>query len=62
MPTFSSMERNVSEFFTAPILAESPVPMPPKKLVVFSAVDFRAVSVFWYLDRTREQRRTIRIN
>lgn len=43
------MERKVSEFLTAPILADSPPVIPPRKVVVFSAVVFSAVSVFWYL-------------
>jgi hypothetical protein len=43
------MERKVSEFLTAPILADNPPVIPPRKVVVFSAVVFSAVSVFWYL-------------
>lgn len=45
-PTFSSKERNESEFLSCPSLEVSPEPRPPNKEVVFSAVVLITDSVF----------------
>lgn len=45
-PTFSSNERNDSEFLIWPSLEVRPLPNPPNIVVAFSAVVFTTDSVF----------------
>jgi len=45
-PTFSSKERNDSEFLIWPSLVVRPLPNPPNIVVAFSAVVFTTDSVF----------------
>lgn len=51
--TRSSMDRKDSVFLSAPILLLTADPIPPNRVVVFSAVALMADSVFWYLKGIR---------